>query len=364
MVFALRYLELSRVIIATALVIALVVVPTARALVRRLLVRTRLLSRPLVLVGGGSGAELFGRELARHAGLGYEVAAHVEREANEPVERLLERAAAASRGAVLTVFTDSLAPGELAAVIICAERRFSDVMLVPSAAPLRTHAVDVEQVGSALVMKYRYNLLRPLNTYAKRAVELGAVMLVGLVLLPLLGFLVLLIWLTSRGPVLFVQERIGRHHRVFRCLKFRTMYVGADRELARLLERDQAARVEYETYARLARDPRVTPAGRLLRRFSLDELPQLWNVLRGDMALVGPRPYLPREESQVGGSLETIVRVRPGMTGLWQVSGRSLLPFQERVLLDEYYIRNWSLWMDFSILLRTVWVVVAGRGAV
>jgi undecaprenyl-phosphate galactose phosphotransferase len=103
--------------------------------------------------------------------------------------------------------------------------------------------------------------------------------------------------------------------------------------------------------------------GRLLRRFSLDELPQLWNVVRGEMALVGPRPYLPRESDKIGGYLDTIVRVRPGMTGLWQVSGRSTLPFRERLVLDEFYIRNWSLWLDFSILLRTAGVVLGGRGA-
>jgi undecaprenyl-phosphate galactose phosphotransferase len=101
----------------------------------------------------------------------------------------------------------------------------------------------------------------------------------------------------------------------------------------------------------------------LLRRYSLDELPQLWNVLRGEMAWVGPRPYLPVESGRIGESIDTIVRVRPGMTGLWQVSGRTSLPFEERLTLDEYYIRNWSLWMDFSILLRTLRAVVSARGA-
>jgi lipopolysaccharide/colanic/teichoic acid biosynthesis glycosyltransferase len=141
------------------------------------------------------------------------------------------------------------------------------------------------------------------------------------------------------------------------------MYVDAEKRLPELLDGDAAARDEYERYARITRDPRVTPIGRFLRRFSLDELPQLWNVLRGDMALVGPRPYLPDEAGKVGAYLDTIVRVRPGMTGLWQVSGRAELPFRERNVLDEYYIRNWSLWMDLSIVVRTLRAVTGGRGA-
>jgi Undecaprenyl-phosphate galactose phosphotransferase WbaP len=180
---------------------------------------------------------------------------------------------------------------------------------------------------------------------------------------PLFLVVALLVRFSSRGPVLFRQRRIGRGRRLFDCLKFRTMYQDSEQRLTDMLAGDEHVRVEWLKYARITNDPRVTPIGRLLRRSSLDELPQLWNVLRGEMAWVGPRPYLPVESDRIGDSLDTIVRVRPGMTGLWQVSGRTSLPFTERLTLDEYYIRNWSLWMDFSILLRTLRAVVSGRGA-
>jgi Undecaprenyl-phosphate galactose phosphotransferase WbaP len=212
-------------------------------------------------------------------------------------------------------------------------------------------------------MKYRYNLLSPLNRYAKRMVELASSLVLALVLLPLFGLLAVLVRASSSGPVFFRQQRIGRQRRLFACVKFRTMYTDAEKRLPDLLDGDARTRAEYERYARITNDPRVTPIGRFLRRTSLDELPQVWNVLRGEMALVGPRPYLPREAEKVGEYLDTIVRVRPGMTGLWQVSGRAELPFRERNVLDEYYIRNWSLWMDLSILLRTLRAVVGGRGA-
>jgi undecaprenyl-phosphate galactose phosphotransferase len=232
MVFALRYLELSRIVMAMALVIALVAVPVARVLVRELLARTRLLSRPLVLVGGGPAADAFSRELARHPSVGYEVAGQVERASpQEPVERLLERAVEAAGGAILAVFPDSFAPEELAAVIRYAERRLSDIMMVPSAAPLRAQSVDIEQVGSALVMKYRYNLLRPLNRYVKRAIEVPACAVLLVLLSPLLGLLAVLVRLSSRGPALFRQPRVGRGRRTFACLKFRTMYTDAEGRL-------------------------------------------------------------------------------------------------------------------------------------
>jgi Undecaprenyl-phosphate galactose phosphotransferase WbaP len=213
------------------------------------------------------------------------------------------------------------------------------------------------------VMKYRYSLLRPLNTFTKSALELAGTVLLLVLLAPLFLMLALLVKISSRGPILFHQKRIGRGRRLFECLKFRTMYQDAEQRLSEMLAGDERVRAEWLKYARITNDLRVTPIGRLLRRYSLDELPQLWNVMRGEMALVGPRPYLPVESDRIGDSLDTIVRVRPGMTGLWQVSGRTSLPFTERLTLDEYYIRNWSLWMDFSIVLRTLRAVVSARGA-
>lgn len=363
LVFALRYFYISRVVIATACMLALLTIPGTRSVVRRLLARSRLLTRPLVLVGGGEGADMLGRELSRHGSLSYEVVGHVESRPGEAVEALLDRGARISADAVLAVFPDSFSADDQRRIAHYAERRFSSVFVVPSTGPLRSHVVDIEQVGSALVVKYRYNLLLPINRYIKRVVELTAASLLLVLLAPLLGVLALLVRVSSPGPVLFRQKRIGRNRREFSCLKFRTMCMDAEEHLQALLDRDPALRQEWEMYARITDDPRVTGVGRFLRRTSLDELPQFWNVLRGEMSLVGPRPYLPRESTQIGESLDTIVRVRPGLTGLWQVSGRSTLPFQERIALDEYYIRNWSLWLDLSIVLRTFWVLVSGRGA-
>jgi lipopolysaccharide/colanic/teichoic acid biosynthesis glycosyltransferase len=164
---------------------------------------------------------------------------------------------------------------------------------------------------------------------------------------------------TSKGPVVFRQERIGLRGRPFTLLKFRTMVAGADLLLDGLREQNEADGPLFK----LRQDPRVTRVGAVLRRYSIDELPQLWNVLRGQMSLVGPRPPLPHEAASYGSDMRRRLRVRPGMTGLWQVSGRSDLSWDETVRLDLFYVDNWSMVQDLNILVRTVSAVLGSRGA-
>jgi len=156
---------------------------------------------------------------------------------------------------------------------------------------------------------------------------------------------------------------MGRDGKLFSCLKFRTMVLDAEAVLQRMLEEDGRLREEYLRYHKLRHDPRITRVGRFLRKTSLDELPQVWNVLRGEMSLVGPRPYLPRESLDIGVIQSEILRVPPGITGLWQVNGRNQTSFSERVQLDAYYVRNWSVWLDLVLLARTARTVILGRGA-
>jgi undecaprenyl-phosphate galactose phosphotransferase len=363
LLFMVRFWIVSRIVVLLALVFGILAVPLVRALLKRLLVASGVRRQSLTLVGGGEPGRLFERELARNRAMGYAVVERLDRQApDESVETLLNRAQAED-GSLLVVVSDSFNAEEMKAIFKHAECTFADLLVVPNAALLQSSAAEIEQVGSLLVMKYRYNLLRPLNTFTKRAFELAVSGLLTVLVAPLFGGLSFLVHASSPGPVFFRQPRIGRDRRLFSCLKFRTMYQDAEQRLDELLHANPAVRQEWERYARITDDPRVTPVGRFLRRFSIDELPQLWNVLRGEMALVGPRPYLPSESDKVGEYLDTIVRVRPGMTGLWQVSGRTALPFAERTILDEYYIKNWSLWMDFSIILRTIRAVLSGRGA-
>ena len=180
---------------------------------------------------------------------------------------------------------------------------------------------------------------------------------------PILLFIAAWIYHDSPGPVIFKHIRIGKNGKAFPCYKFRSMCVDADAKLAELLANDPEARAEWERDFKLKNDPRITKSGAFLRKTSLDELPQLFNVLRGEMSLVGPRPIIQEELERYGEFVDDYLMVKPGITGMWQVNGRSDTTYDERVQMDSWYVRNWSVWLDFMLLWRTIKAVVAGKGA-
>jgi undecaprenyl-phosphate galactose phosphotransferase len=213
-----------------------------------------------------------------------------------------------------------------------------------------------------LALRVRNNLARPWPQLVKRAFDLAAGSALLVAVAPLAAAVALKVRLADGGPAVFAHARVGRGGRPFRCYKFRTMVPNAAEALAELLASDPGARAEWERDRKLRRDPRVTPIGRFLRRTSLDELPQLWNVVKGEMSLVGPRPVVPDElERHYGPAKAYYLQVRPGLTGLWQVSGRNDVGYERRVALDTWYVRNWTLWHDLLILCRTL-LVVPGKG--
>jgi undecaprenyl-phosphate galactose phosphotransferase len=206
------------------------------------------------------------------------------------------------------------------------------------------------------------NLAAPLNRLLKAVFDQFAAAVLVILLGPLLGTLAILVR-ADGGPALFRHQRVGAGGRAFSCIKFRTMVVDADRRLHRVLETDRRAAAEWAAHQKLSDDPRITRIGSFLRRSSLDELPQLFNVLRGEMSLVGPRPIVPDEISRYGNNIEYYYETKPGLTGLWQVSGRNETGYARRVKLDVWYVRNWTLWHDIAILFKTIPAVFLGRGA-
>lgn len=203
----------------------------------------------------------------------------------------------------------------------------------------------------------------PRGGAAKRLFDIATASFLLLALLPVLLFVALLIFSFDTGPVLYGHDRIGYRGRRFRCLKFRSMIPNSTQVLERHLAENPAARAEWDATQKLRSDPRITPLGKFLRTTSLDELPQLINVVRGDMSLVGPRPIVQAEAARYGNKLPAYLCARPGITGLWQVSGRSDVDYDRRVMLDEAYVATWSLPGDVSILLRTVKVVFSQTGS-
>jgi len=212
------------------------------------------------------------------------------------------------------------------------------------------------------VLRIRNNLKRWPTRLTKRLFDTAVASFLLLLFSPIFIYLYLNIT-KDGGPAFFKQPRIGRRGQVFSCLKFRTMVVDAELQLQTLLERDPQLKAEWAKDHKIKEDPRVTPLGAFLRRTSLDEIPQLWNVLKGEMSLVGPRPIVKEELEKYGDDVEYFLMVRPGMTGLWQVSGRNDMSYDKRVYLDTWYVKNWSLWYDLVILFKTVNVVIARNGA-
>jgi Undecaprenyl-phosphate galactose phosphotransferase WbaP len=241
--------------------------------------------------------------------------------------------------------------------------RFRHFLVIPNIAELGMLWVSTRDLGGVLGLEMSQNLLHAAPRVAKRMMDIFLSVIAAVLLAPVLVAVAALVRVTSRGPVLYSQPRIGKNRRVFRAWKFRTMMRGADGLLEQYFERNPARRLEWRVNRKLRDDPRLTPVGRFLRQFSLDELPQLWNVLRGQMSLAGPRPIAADELVRYGEGIELYIKVLPGITGLWQVSGRNDTTYDERVRLDEYYVRNWSVWMDLWILGRTLHCVITRRGA-
>jgi exopolysaccharide biosynthesis polyprenyl glycosylphosphotransferase len=233
------------------------------------------------------------------------------------------------------------------------------VHTVPSVLDLTFARTPVETVGSIPLISLRESALTPGQRLLKRAFDIGASLLLLLLLSPIMLLIALLIKLESAGPIFFLQERIGEQGRRFKMIKFRSMYQDADRRWHEVARRDESGRLVHKT----SDDPRVTRVGRKLRRTSLDELPQLLNVLRGEMSLVGPRPEMPYIAAEYEPWQWQRFRVPPGITGWWQVNGRSDKPMHLHTEDDLYYIQNYSFWLDLRILLKTVVVVWQGHGA-
>lgn len=181
---------------------------------------------------------------------------------------------------------------------------------------------------------------------------------------PFFAVISLVIWINQGGPVVFAHKRIGKDGKPFNCLKFRTMTLNAEAQLEELLAKDPVARAQWAANQKLDDDPRITCIGEFFRKTSLDELPQFWNVLRGDMAIVGPRPIVEAEMFHYGADIDTYLSVKPGITGSWQVSGRSTTSYDERVKLDTDYVRSRTFLKDIEIILKTIWVMIARDGGI
>lgn len=239
------------------------------------------------------------------------------------------------------------------------------IKYLPQVNGLVTFDTKVEDFDGILMISNSRGVNQVGSYVLKRLMDICAGLCGVLLLIPLTVF----VFIKNRkegdkGPIFFTQNRIGKDGKEFKMYKYRTMVLGADKILEELMEKNPAIREEYTVNKKLANDPRITSAGKFLREKSLDEFPQFINVLLGQMSLIGPRPYLPREKEDMGQYYDDVVACKPGITGMWQSHGRSDVDFDHRLVLDEYYYRNWSFWLDVTLLFKTVKQVLYGKGAV
>lgn len=239
------------------------------------------------------------------------------------------------------------------------------VSIVPDVTGLPLYGVSLEHFfgNDQMFLRLQNNLGRKLNRLIKRIIDIIITSIAIIMLLPFFIIIGTLIVFTSGGGVFYCHQRIGTGGKEFACLKFRTMCMDSQQKLEKLLATDAAAKMEWESLHKLKNDPRITKIGKFLRKTSLDELPQLFNVLKGDMSLVGPRPIVRDEIHYYNDDSYYYKLVKPGITGLWQISGRSDTDYTKRVRLDVWYVKNWSLWYDFAILLKTIPVLLTRNGA-
>ncbi len=241
---------------------------------------------------------------------------------------------------------------------------FRHVSVIPTTRGLPLYGTDMAFLFSHELMIFRVNnnLAKRTSRFVKRTFDIICSILIILICSPLLAFLYYKVT-RDGGPAIYGHMRVGRHGKLFPCYKFRSMVLDSQEVLQKLLDSDPAAREEWDRDFKLKDDPRITPVGRFIRKTSLDELPQLFNVLKGQMSLVGPRPIISEELPRYDDNVDYYLMAKPGMTGLWQVSGRNDVDYDTRVYFDSWYVKNWSLWNDIAILFKTVKVVLHRDGA-
>jgi exopolysaccharide biosynthesis polyprenyl glycosylphosphotransferase len=382
--FEFRAFSYARGVFVADFFLVLFIVGAIRLLMRsaQTLVRRRQINLiPTLVVGHGPEASLFIREMRERPSLGYRVIGvvntqEIDRTASyEGVPIVADLAglpeAIRDSGANEVIIADPNVSGDALFEVMmrCGRRRGVEFRIAPSLFNCLPRKTEIDQIGVLPMIRLFREPLSSGARILKRTFDIACSALATVLLFPLWLVLAILIKLDSKGPVFYTQERVGMDGRLFLLYKFRTMITGADSELHREYQRAFiAGRAEANlgneqkpTYKLLA-DPRITRVGKFLRRTSLDEVPQLWNVLLGEMSIVGPRPPIPYEVEAYELWHRKRLDMKPGLTGLWQVSGRNRLPFEEMVRLDLFYIENWSLLLDVEIILRTGFVMLGREG--
>jgi undecaprenyl-phosphate galactose phosphotransferase len=369
--------EISRTVIVMMGIMAVFFLPAMRIILKKGLRRIGLLKRRVLILGAGKTGRLILTALRREPHYGYEVIGFLDDDPDKigtridgvKVHKGVSRAENYLNKSYITDLIIAM-PGagkeRLQGIINDLQHKVDRTLFVPDMFGIAVLGTGVQHFfhDEVLAFEIENNLSNPLNIFVKRLFDISvSFLLIPFLFIPMAA-IAALIRIDSAGPAIFFQERIGKKGSIFKCFKFRTMYADSEERLARILKKDERARNQWQDHWKLSDDPRVTRIGKFLRTTSLDELPQIFNVLKGEMSLVGPRPVTQEEIDTYYKDLADICFcVLPGITGLWQVSGRSNTSYDYRISLDLWYVKNWNLWLDIIILFKTVRIVLKKEGA-
>ena len=347
----------------------------SRYLVKKFLLKKQILQTPVLVIGAGKTATLLAQALTEDVGMGYRIVGLLDDRGISPgiLEKYpllggfsdVEKAIRETGVRHAFIAAPGLPEKDLAALIYRVQPLVKNVGVIPNLVGVPMGSVEIESLFNEklCLLRLKNNLARPLNRLVKMIFDYTLTIVGTIAISPILLIIAAWIYKDSPGPVIFKHIRIGKGGKPFACYKFRSMCVDSKERLEKLLATDPAAREEWERDFKLKNDPRITKSGAFLRKTSLDELPQIFNVLKGEMSLVGPRPIIDKELPRYGKFQDDYLMVKPGITGMWQVSGRSDIDYDERVQLDSWYVRNWSVWIDIVLLFKTFYVVLARKGA-
>jgi Undecaprenyl-phosphate galactose phosphotransferase WbaP len=366
----------SRLVLLGIWLSSLFVFPLYRLWGKKLLYSKDTARERILIIGAGKAGRLVMEGLQREKHMGYDVAGFLDDD-EQKIGKIVHGKKVFGKvsefpkfikelGIKTTIIAiPSLSSEKLSALTAGIQNSTVNTMLIPDLKGIALLNTDLFHLFTEelFLMNIKNNLKSITNRFIKRLFDLAFSIVSMPVLLPLIGIIAVLIKSGTPGHAVYAHERIGENGRPFRCYKFRTMYKDAEEKLQEILSRDEAIRTEWENNWKLRDDPRITRIGKFLRKTSLDELPQIFNVMNGEMSVVGPRPYLPREKSDIDDNIHIITSAKPGITGLWQVSGRSNTGYRYRIKLDTWYVMNWSLWLDIVIILKTIKVVLKAEGA-
>ena len=365
----------SRLVYAFTWIFALIFVPTGRWLMRVLAVNLGVWGEPVAIIGSGPQAQRITQFLLERMRFGLRPVVYIDCLNENCHDKLtlprilfgeeVDMDTHLSRAGINTaILITSEMPIELQDAIVNEQYlKFQHLILISNLNWIGSLGVTPHDLEGYLGLEIRQNLLNLWDQRIKRMMDIFLSVVFGLLALPFCLLIAVLIRLDSEGSIFFGHTRVGKEGKSITVWKFRTMVSHSDQVLKEYLAHNPEAKAEWIATHKIKDDPRVTRVGKFLRRYSIDEIPQLWNILKGEMSLVGPRPIVISEIERYQQGFALYKRVPPGITGLWQVSGRTDVSYAERVRFDEYYVRNWSIWLDIYIILRTFWAVLQRKGA-